>query len=682
MAIRAFLQSLGATHLFDLSDNTPGTTAIDLGDSVDPTQINGGTYTTTANPVCEGVDNSLTVAASTNNSTDGAVFDNRNDINGGNGSGNDSSTFNYVTGTRSLIVWFKQDAIQNPTCIYEQGGGTNNFAFMGGALTTFQAADAGQPFLIAQGKSLAQPRRPYFLTGIWEYHSQHAGAGNRILFYINGILQQIVEDTSTAQFPGHIGDIAAGNSSDSLKSFAETTYSSQTTAKNLNFLGMYNNVSLTQAQAREIFERTVFADVTIAADTVANQQAALDALIGSTYQDTNCAIRIIQATDATNYRLFIDSLTFNSDSNLEDISIQFVGTGNLTLEETNGTILPYTSTPLEVEQTGGILVGGGTINIVPDTIRFKSNDTITNSNASKLVFDGTGTVYNVSGGSIAEFENVSGNTVTVNLLNGAPLPTITETNGAINVVQVVSITATNLIDDTRVQLYNVTKDVELDNSVITGGSGYNFNINLGDSNIDDGDVLRLRACYQLGTVAKKEIESTGVVTITGLSFIDSQVDNEVYSSYGVDGSTITEFIWDNTNIEVDINDSNNSTEIQRLGAWYFHEITSPEGIRSLFRCINWESINSISIDQSMCDLKIENTKTEPLLLVGGRLYRLDGTTVISPTSNSVQIDYSPVYSSNVNDIWNVDLVAGEYDNASAANIIKNLPRIVTKKQDL
>jgi hypothetical protein len=36
-------------------------------------------------------------------------------------------------------------------------------------------------------------------------------------------------------------------------------------------------------------------------------------------------------------------------------------------------------------------------------------------------------------------------------------------------------------------------------------------------------------------------------------------------------------------------------------------------------------------------------KSAPLILTGGRMYRTDGSTVIAATSNSIQIDFSPVY---------------------------------------
>jgi len=461
VAIRTYLQGLGATHLFDL-DNNGTLTTDDLGSSSTPTNISGGTYTFDTDPVCEGVTHSLDVVDNTSNGTAGAVFANKDGIN--------VNITGYNTDKRSMLIWCKQSVIQNPTCIYEQGGGTNNFAFMGGALMTWQAADAGEPFLIVQSLSLAQKDRPYCLVGVWEHHSQHAGSGNRVIFYINGIEQGTLEDTGTASFPSHSGNIACGNSGDSLRSFAGTTLQSQTTDKNCNFLGMFNNVSLTQAQCREIFERTTFAKQTIVADTVANQQAALDAIIGTTYENENCAIRIIQATDATNYRLFVDNITFNADPNLEDISVQFVGTGTLTLENTNGTVIKYTSTPTEVETTSTTYTGGGSIVVVNNTQRVKTNQTITNSTATKLVFDGSGTTYTIDGGNITEFENVSGSTVTATVINGAPTPTLTETNGTIILLSPTTLTLSGLQSNSEVRVYQEGTTTEITGVENSGAS--------------------------------------------------------------------------------------------------------------------------------------------------------------------------------------------------------------------
>ena len=383
MAIKAFLQGFGATHLWELNNN--GTSPADnLGNSSNTVVITGGTYSFQTSPVCLGVTHSLRVSASTNNGVDGAVFTNSTDIN--------VSPMAFASGARSILLWFRQEAIENPTCIFEQGGSVNNFAFMGGAQITFQAADAGQPFLIAASKSLAIAGRNYCAVGVWEHHTQHAGSGNRILFYLNGVLQSTSQLNGTDPFPGHTGDVVAGNSSEPLKSFASTVYTSQTTAKNENYLGFYNNVSLTESECREIFERMVIPEVVIAADTAANQQTALNALSGNTYQDVNCAIEIRQATDATNYSLTLNNISFVQNASLNDIAVQYVGPNTLTIVNSSSNAVEV-STPSEKDLDGGttIITGGGTIVVSnPVVLTVTSNISLVGAEIRMYDADSTG----------------------------------------------------------------------------------------------------------------------------------------------------------------------------------------------------------------------------------------------------------------------------------------------------
>ncbi len=369
MSIIGFLQALPARHLFTLS-NEGTVVADDYGDSVDPTRIIGGAYSFQPNPVCYGVTHCLRSTTSTNEGVDGGQFDNRNDINFANGAGNDSSTSDWATGTKQIMFWARQLELYNATCMYEQGGGVNNLAFMGGPRVTFQAADAGQPFIIVADRILSQKDRAILHGGGWEYLTQHSGAGNRVWKTANGIIQGYDDQGGTAAFPSHSGDIVIGNTSEALKTFNENTLTSETVAQDSNFLVMVNNppsigdipIGDPLPSHREFFERTVLPEVVIAADTVANQQAALDALAGTTYQDVNCAIEIRQATDATDYTLTLNNIQFVQQPILQDIAVKYVGPNTLTLVNINGSNAEIVSTPAELDLDGTtILPGGGTI---------------------------------------------------------------------------------------------------------------------------------------------------------------------------------------------------------------------------------------------------------------------------------------------------------------------------------
>ena len=265
-------------------------------------------------------------------------------------------------------------------------------------------------------------------------------------------------------------------------------------------------------------------------------------------------------------------------------------------------------------------------------------------------FDTAGT-YTLVGATVTEVTNSSGGSVILNVDSNTTITT--NTGPDISIVQNVDITAPNLINGTRVQIYNITKAIELDNSLVSGGSGYSYTENLLDASLDVGDTIRLRAAYQSGTNAKNELEVLGIMTASGLSFVDAQTDNSIYNDYGVNGSLITEFAWDGANLEVDVNDSDNVTQIQRVGAWYSYYITTATGISELFGAVSWESLNSVKIITANVNLELDNLKTAPLLLGGGRLYRDDGATIINSSSNSIQVDYSPVYTTDLEASLNI-----------------------------
>jgi len=367
MSYIGFLQGLGVRHLFTL--NNEGTsTNHDLGDSSDPTRIDNGSYSFVAEPVCYGVTHCLRTVTSTNESTPGAELDNRNDINASNGAGNDSSSYDWNTGTKQVYFWARQKEIWNVTCLFEQGGGVNNLAVMGGARSTWQAADSGQPFLIVPAKTLSIKNRAILHWGGWEYRTQTGQPDNRVWYTENGVMQGYNSAGGTASFPNHSGDPGIGNSDDNLQTFNSDTLASQTVASDSNFWGMRNNPPVLNIaegdifpEAREAFERAVIGENVISG-TVAQQQSQIDALSGTVFRDVNCAIEIRQATDATDYTLTFDNIQFVQNPNLRDIAVKYVGPNTLTIINSNGSNAEEVSAPVEQDLDGStILVGGGSV---------------------------------------------------------------------------------------------------------------------------------------------------------------------------------------------------------------------------------------------------------------------------------------------------------------------------------
>jgi len=261
---------------------------------------------------------------------------------------------------------------------------------------------------------------------------------------------------------------------------------------------------------------------------------------------------------------------------------------------------------------------------------------VTTANASD-VFDFSAFTFN----SATVFENSSGNNIFLNIAPGATAPTTLETSGTITITEQATVTAPNLIDDTKVELYNVTKTVVLDYSTVSGGSGYSYTADFQDADLALNDTLQLRAAYQSGATAKQLIEATQVITATGASFLDEQENMPVYNAYGQDGSLMDdanggEFLWDEApDLQVDVEDADNRTYVPRFGAWYYYFCTTETGIRELFGAFNWYSQGNLEIDVSKVDVAIDNVKSAALSILGGQIYRTDGATPVAAGSNTI-----------------------------------------------
>lgn len=198
----------------------------------------------------------------------------------------------------------------------------------------------------------------------------------------------------------------------------------------------------------------------------------------------------------------------------------------------------------------------------------------------------------------------------------------------------VTVSSPALISASRVQLYNLDDDVELLNTELAS-VGLTFSLPYtGDK------VIRLRADH----ATKLPLETAGVLTASGLTFLDVQDEDTVYISNAINGSTITEFIPDGVNVQVDINDPDGVTDVQRLYAWLQWYMTTEEGIRSnFFGAVSAVDSANYLIDQTKANIKLDNISVMPVRVVGGNLTRRDGATVIAAESGSIQMDPGKAY---------------------------------------
>ena len=203
----------------------------------------------------------------------------------------------------------------------------------------------------------------------------------------------------------------------------------------------------------------------------------------------------------------------------------------------------------------------------------------------------------------------------------------------------VQITAAALVSGSRVQVYNVTTATELYNGVLSG-TGLTMN-----ATWTTNQTIRLRADHS----TKLPLTSLGTLASTGLSFLDIQEDDTVYADNAVDGATCDvsgggEFSADGANVQIDINDVDGITSVQRLYAWMqWYQTTSAGIANNFFGAMNAPDTSNYIIDQSLVDIKLDNVSAVPVRIIGGYLSRIDGSTVIAPSSGSIQMDPGKSY---------------------------------------
>lgn len=236
-------------------------------------------------------------------------------------------------------------------------------------------------------------------------------------------------------------------------------------------------------------------------------------------------------------------------------------------------------------------------------------------------------------------------TGTIALLNGAVnIGTLTDSGGTTTTLQY---SITGLVNNSRVQIYNMTTMSEILNAVngtIVNGTyteGVEFTI---------GDTVRLRVTNVIGLVGYKEYESTAVASASGFSFLANQVLDPVYASLAIDGSTITNFTADYINDEADVTVGSDFT-LADFYAWWEYEGYSEDGIRSFFGGLTGVDEANFNIHNATVDIKLDNTTTTNISqLDNRRLYRDDLTRpVVNPTSGGGGIDVewrSPVLLAN------------------------------------
>lgn len=265
----------------------------------------------------------------------------------------------------------------------------------------------------------------------------------------------------------------------------------------------------------------------------------------------------------------------------------------------------------------------------------------------------------------------------ITLANGATfVGTRTDANGTVSPPKTVSITG--LTAGSRLRVYNNTTATEVVNQIVAGTS-YSATYNEG-TGYTTGNTLTITATWQSGTSAKLPFTTQVIVGANGWAALVSQQDDTVYNSIGVDGSTVTEFVPDYPNIQVDISDPDGQTSVDRLYAWFVSTTTTANGIQNWLGGIVAEDPANFRIVTSILNLKLDNIAATGVEFTGGkRLYRDDDLTplVASTTGGgSITLFAGKVYTSVISTASSVITgTVAEVTAAVRANLTPELARM-------
>jgi hypothetical protein len=312
-----------------------------------------------------------------------------------------------------------------------------------------------------------------------------------------------------------------------------------------------------------------------------------------------------------------------------------------------GYAFTYTGGTYSQATAGAPSFNGGTV-----TFGVEGTHAFTMAGSTKFIVSPTAdNVHYVWGG------NSFAGTLTVNNANAHPVtievPSGTSTSSAGNTGGTITFTSpvvhnyvnATVLANTRVVLYNVTQDAEIDNAFVAGTS-YSFEITTEANSGDTLDLFYFKEGYQEGRTRFAWGAATQTVAVE--QALDAAIQSLRTELAITDYTTITEFILDVTGtVEIDADDADGNTMKSRLAIWYNGVLTTEDGARYMRGAISVLSTAAIRINVSVLDLHVANisvtyglnfTDTER------RLYRSDGSPIYASASapGSIQNDYEGV----------------------------------------
>jgi len=255
---------------------------------------------------------------------------------------------------------------------------------------------------------------------------------------------------------------------------------------------------------------------------------------------------------------------------------------------------------------------------------------------------------------------------------------------------VLPITAPNIIDGTRVVVINYTRSTIwediiitpalIDNSVVSGGSGYSTEVRVGGSEVTQlGDTILIKANWQSGTEAKLPLRIFAVMTESGITVIDSQEDDEIHNNMifdgvvGLDGSLVDssnggELTANLTDVEVNINDNNDIFDCRRGIAWWRWVNTTEQG------ALIYDALGLVyKPDEYNIELrgrlKIKNSKADSeLTIINGIWSHYLGESIIADDSATIiWVPNDRLYNANNSQITDIKALVDQYLDATISS---------------
>ena len=189
---------------------------------------------------------------------------------------------------------------------------------------------------------------------------------------------------------------------------------------------------------------------------------------------------------------------------------------------------------------------------------------------------------------------------------------------------------TNVEATATLQLYNITKSLEVENLVVAGTAGNKVTSSgtYTGQEVSVGDNIRLRITCQAGTSAFLPYEAFGIATSVGISFEADQQADTIYNDNGINADNLTTLSADYPNVEIDISDGDGIADAREFYAFYVKQTTTSTGIEQWFGAIDAIDHMNYRVNTAVADIKLQNTGNTPLVISGARIFRDNGTSIL------------------------------------------------------